>query len=108
MTIGIKSKIHRVVTGANYIRKHYHRPIDGCSELIPGGKVQVVNGNNGERLETYVIQGMESGESPKWPRSPKSTKGIFIIMSYAQINPNQAKSFQPKIIFPDTQTNTLR
>ena len=82
-----------------------------AADLVPGEKVQVVNINNGERLETYVIQGMrESGEiTLNGPAARKVQKGdIVIIMSYAQINPNQAKSFQPKIIFPDTQTNTLR
>lgn len=115
MTIEVlKSKIHRVtVTGAEleYVGSITIDPVlMNAADLVAGEKVQVVNINNGERLETYVIQGAKnSGEiTLNGPAARKVQKGdIVIIISYAQMNPEQAKSFQPSIIFPDTQTNTL-
>ena len=116
MTIEVlKSKIHRVtVTGAelDYVGSITIDPLlMDAADLVPGEKVQVVNINNGERLETYVIQGAKgSGEiTLNGPAARKVQKGdIVIIISYSQMTPEQAKSFQPNIIFPDTQTNTLR
>ncbi|MBN10664.1 MAG: aspartate 1-decarboxylase [Flavobacteriaceae bacterium] len=116
MTIEVlKSKIHRVtVTGAelDYVGSITIDPVlMNAADLVAGEKVQVVNINNGERLETYVIQGaINSGEiTLNGPAARKAQKGdIVIIISYAQMTPEQAKSFQPSIIFPDTQTNTLR
>lgn len=116
MTIEVlKSKIHRVtVTGAelDYVGSITIDPVlMDAANLVAGEKVQVVNINNGERLETYVIQGAkDSGEiNLNGPAARKVQKGdIVIIISYAQMTPEQAKSFQPNIIFPDTQTNTLR
>ena len=116
MTIEVlKSKIHRVtVTGAelDYVGSITIDPVlMNAVDLVAGEKVQVVNINNGERLETYVIQGAKSsGEiTLNGPAARKVQKGdIIIIMSYAQMTPEQAKRFQPSIIFPDTQTNTLR
>ena len=116
MTIEVlKSKIHRVtVTGAelDYVGSI---TIDAvlmyAANLVPGEKVQIVNTNNGERLETYVIQGeKDSGEiTLNGPAARRVQKGdIIIIISYAQMTPEQAISFQPNIIFPDSQTNSLR
>ena len=111
----IKSKIHRVrVTDADlsYIGSiTIDRDLIDAANFLIGEKVQVVNINNGERLETYVIQGAkDSGEiTLNGPAARKVQKGdIVIIISYAQMTPEQAKSFQPNIIFPDTQTNTPR
>ena len=81
-----------------------------AANLIVGEKVQVVNVNNGERLETYVIEGEKaSGEvTLNGPAARKVQKGdIVIIISYAQINLEEAKSFVPTIIFPDEKTNRL-
>ena len=110
----IKSKIHRVkVTDAdlNYIGSiTIDRDLIEAANLIVGEKVQVVNVNNGERLETYVIEGEKaSGEvTLNGPAARKVQKGdIVIIISYAQINLEEAKSFVPTIIFPDEKTNRL-
>ena len=110
----IKSKIHRVkVTDAdlNYVGSiTIDSDLINAANLIVGEKVQVVNVNNGERLETYVIEGEKaSGEvTLNGPAARKVQKGdIVIIISYAQINLEEAKSFVPTIIFPDEKTNRL-
>ena len=110
----IKSKIHRVtITDANL---HYVGSITidedlmDAANLIEGEKVQVVNINNGERLETYVITGKRgTGEiCLNGPAARKVSVGdIIIIMSYASIDFEQAKKFKPAIICPDTITNKL-
>jgi aspartate 1-decarboxylase len=110
----LKSKIHRVtVTGAelNYIGSI---TIDGnlmdAANLIPGEKVQIVNINNGERLETYVIEGTRhTGEiTLNGPAARKVQKGdIIIIISYCLLPHETAKNFQPKLIFPNEETNLL-
>jgi aspartate 1-decarboxylase len=110
----IKSKIHRVkVTDAdlNYVGSiTIDSDLIEAANLIVGEKVQVVNVNNGERLETYVIEGEKaSGDvTLNGPAARKVQKGdIVIIISYAQINLEEAKSFVPTIIFPDEKTNRL-
>ena len=110
----IKSKIHRVkVTDAdlNYVGSiTIDSDLIEAANLIVGEKVQVVNVNNGERIETYVIEGEKaSGEvTLNGPAARKVQKGdIVIIISYAQINLKEAKSFVPTIIFPDEKTNRL-
>lgn len=115
MTIEVlKSKIHRVtVTGAelDYIGSiTIDRTLMDAANIVAGEKVQVVNVNNGERLETYVIEGAKnSGEiTLNGPAARKVQKGdIIIIISYASINADAAKTFRPTLIFPDTATNTL-
>lgn len=111
----LKSKIHRVtVTGAEL---HYVGSITidatlmEAAQLVAGEKVQVVNVNNGERLETYVIQGEKnSGKiTLNGPAARKVQKGdVIIIISYAHMSPQEAQSFKPVVLFPDTETNTLR
>ncbi|MEC8090685.1 MAG: aspartate 1-decarboxylase, partial [Bacteroidota bacterium] len=115
MTIEVlKSKIHRVtVTGAelDYVGSITIDPVlMNAADLIEGEKVNVVNVNNGERLETYIIEGVKnSGEiTLNGPAARKAQKGdIVIIISYAQLTVEEAKNFDPKIIFPNTKTNTL-
>jgi len=111
----LKSKIHRVtVTDAdlNYIGSiTLDKRIIEVANLVVGEKVQVVNVNNGERLETYVIEGKEgSGEvTLNGPAARKVKKGdIIIVISYAQMDIEQAKSFKPTLLFPDESTNQLR
>ena len=73
-------------------------------------KVQVVNINNGERLETYVIRGKRgSGEiCLNGPAARKAAVGdVIIIISYAFLTPDEARSFRPSLVFPDTATNKL-
>jgi aspartate 1-decarboxylase len=110
----LKSKIHKVtITEANL---HYIGSISidedlmDASNLIENEKVQVLNINNGERIETYVIKGERgSGEiCLNGPAARKVTVGdIIIIMSYASVDFQEAKSFRPTLIFPDTKTNKL-
>lgn len=110
----IKSKIHRVtVTDANlnYIGSiTIDEDLMDAANLIAGEKVQVININNGERLETYVIKGKRgSGEiCMNGPAARKVAIGdIILIVSYASMDFEEAKTFEPKIIFPDSSTNKL-
>lgn len=110
----LKSKIHRVkVTGAdlNYIGSITidEDLMDGAN-LIQGEKVTIVNINNGERLETYVIKGQRgSGEiTMNGPAARKVQAGdIIIIISYALMDFEEAKRFNPQIIFPNEESNLL-
>jgi len=109
-----KSKIHRVtVTGADlqYIGSiTIDEELMDAANLIENEKVQIVNINNGERFETYVIRGKRnSGENIlNGPAARKVAVGdIVIIVSYATIDFEEAKSFKPRVIFPDTETNRL-
>jgi aspartate 1-decarboxylase len=110
----LKSKIHKVtVTEANlyYIGSvSIDEDLMDASNILENEKVQVLNINNGERLETYVIKGKRgSGEiCLNGPAARKVAVGdVVIIMSYATIDFQEAKSFRPVIIFPDTKTNKL-
>ena len=111
----LKSKIHRVtVTGAdlNYIGSiTIDRKLMDAAALIAGEKVQIVNINNGERLETYVIEGEEnSGEiTLNGPAARKVQKGdVIIIISYCSLSIEEAKTLQPKLVFPNESTNLLQ
>ncbi len=109
-----KSKIHRVTVTAsdlNYIGSITidEDLIEGAG-LVVGERVYIVNVNNGERFDTYVIKGKrKSGEiCLNGPAARKVQKGdVIIIISYAQMSVEEAQSFQPKIIFPDEKTNLL-
>jgi aspartate 1-decarboxylase len=110
----LKSKIHRVtVTGAdlNYIGSiTIDEDLMDAAGIIENEKVHVLNLNNGERFETYVIKGnRNSGDiCLNGAAARKVLPGdILLIMSYAIMDSNEAKSFQPVIIFPDTKTNKL-
>jgi aspartate 1-decarboxylase len=110
----VKSKVHRVtITGANlnYVGSiTIDEDLIEAANLIENEKVHVLNLNNGERLETYVIKGKRgSGEiCLNGAAARKAIVGdIIIIMAYALIDFNEAKTFKPSIIFPDTKTNKL-
>ena len=110
----IKSKIHRVrVTDADlsYIGSiTIDRDLIDAANFLVGEKVQVVNINNGERLETYIIEGKRgTGEvTLNGPAARKVQKGdIIIIIGYAQMEFEEAKNFEPSVIFPDESTNRL-
>jgi aspartate 1-decarboxylase len=110
----LKSKIHQVkITDANlyYVGSiTIDEDLMEAANIIENEKVQIVNINNGERLETYVIKGKRgSGEiCLNGPAARKCAKGdIVIIISYAAMEVEQAKTFKPIVIFPDTQTNKL-
>lgn len=111
----VKSKIHRVkVTGAdlNYIGSiTIDENLMEAANLIEGEKVQIVNNNNGERLETYVIPGKRnSGEIILNGAAARkvATGDIIIIMSYALMDFEEAKTFKPHLVFPDEETNLLK
>jgi aspartate 1-decarboxylase len=110
----VKSKIHRVtVTEAdlNYIGSvTIDEDLMDAANLIENEKVQIVNINNGERLETYVITGARgSGQiCLNGPAARRVAVGdIIIIISYASMDFEEAKSFKPVLIFPDTDSNKI-
>ncbi|MBE0673668.1 MAG: aspartate 1-decarboxylase [Bacteroidales bacterium] len=110
----LKSKIHMAsVTEANlyYVGSiAIDEDLMDAANLIANEKVQVININNGERLETYVIKGRRgSGEiCLNGPAARKVMVGdIIIIISYAAMDFEEAKTFTPTIVFPDTATNKL-
>lgn len=110
----LKSKIHRLkVTGAdlNYVGSiTLDEDLMDAANLIAGEKVQIVNVNNGERLETYVITGTRgSGEvCLNGPAARKVQPGdIVIVISYAQMDFNEAKVFKPSVIFPNELDNSI-
>ena len=113
----VKSKIHRVtVTEANlnYIGSiTIDAELMEAANLIPNEKVSIVDNNNGERFETYVIKG-EPGSGVICLNGAAARKvqpgDVIIIMSYAMMDfeeAKRAKSFKPAVIFPDTATNRL-
>ncbi|NPA44836.1 MAG: aspartate 1-decarboxylase [Chlorobi bacterium] len=110
----LKSKIHRVtVTGAdlNYVGSiTIDEAIMNAANLIVGEKVQIVNNNNGERLETYVIKG-EKGSGKIELNGAAARKvqpgDVIIIFSFALMDFEDAKKFKPWVVFPDTETNQL-
>jgi aspartate 1-decarboxylase len=109
----LKSKIHRArITEAEL---HYvgsiaiDEDLMDAANIIEGEKVQIVNINNGERLETYVIKGTRGSGTIclNGPAARKAQVGdIVIIISYASMKFEKARSFKPAIIFP-TPDNKL-
>jgi aspartate 1-decarboxylase len=110
----LKSKIHRVkVTEAdlNYIGSITLDPdLMEAANMIEGEKVQVLNCNNGERLETYIIEG-QRGSGVVCLNGPAARKvlpgDIVIVITYAQMSMEEAKTFKPAIVFPNPDTNKL-
>lgn len=110
----LKSKIHRVtVTQArlDYIGSiTIDQDLMDAAGIIPGERVYIVNNNNGERLDTYTIPG-ERGSGVICLNGAAARKvqpgDIVIIMSYATMPIDEARSFKPSVIFPDTDTNRL-
>lgn len=109
-----KSKIHRVrVTESDldYIGSiTVDEDLLDAAGIMVGERVYIVNVNNGERFDTYTIRGKRgSGEvCLNGPAARKVQKGdVIIIIAYAQMTPKEAKSFQPKIVFPNEETNLL-
>ena len=110
----VKSKIHRVtVTGAdlNYIGSiTIDEALMEAANMIEGEKVSIVNINNGERLETYIIKGnRNSGDiTLNGPAARKVQRGdIIIIISYGTLDFEEAKAFKPAIVFPNEKDNSL-
>jgi aspartate 1-decarboxylase len=110
----VKSKIHRVkVTGAdlNYIGSiTIDLDLMEAANIIEGEKVQIVNNNNGERLETYVIPGKRgSGEITLNGAAARrvAVGDVLILITYAFMDLEEAKEFKPSLVFPNEKTNTL-
>ena len=110
----VKSKIHRVtVTEANlnYIGSiTIDEDLLDAANLIANEKVSIVNNNNGERFETYIIKGERSSGVVclNGAAARKAQPGdIIIVMSYAMMDFEEAKTFKPSVVFPDTATNKL-
>ena len=110
----VKSKIHRVsVTEANlnYIGSiTIDEDLMEASNIIANEKVSIVNNNNGERFETYVIPGQRgsgviciNGAAARLVQPGD----IVIIMAFAIMEMEEARTFKPAILFPDTATNKL-
>lgn len=110
----LKSKIHRVsVTEAclNYIGSiTIDEDLMDAANVVRGEHVYIVNNNNGARFETYVIPG-ERGSGMICLNGAAArlvqVGDVIIIMSYASMDIEEARTFQPWVIFPDTKTNKL-
>ena len=110
----LKSKIHCVtVTEANLNHMGsitIDEDIMDAANMIAGEKVQIVDNNNGERFETYIIKG-ERGSGCICLNGAAARKvqvgDVVIIMSYALMDFEEAKTFKPTVIFPDTVTNKI-
>ena len=112
MIVVLKSKIHCVtVTEANL---NYMGSITidedllDAANMIAGEKEQIVDNNNGERFETYIIKG-ERGSGCICLNGAAARKvqvgDVVIIMSYALMDFEEAKQFKPSVIFPDKEAN---
>ncbi len=115
MTVEVlKSKIHRVsVTQANlnYVGSiTIDEDLMDAANMIEGEKVAIMDNNNGERFETYIIKG-ERGSGSICLNGAAARKvavgDVIIIVSFAHMDFEDAKSFKPWVIFPDTLSNKL-
>lgn len=110
----LKSKVHRaVITEAdlNYVGSlTLDEDLMDAANMIEGEKIQIVNVNNGERIETYLIKG-KRGSGTVCLNGPAARKGavgdVIIIISYGILPFEEAKTFQPTIVFPKEGTNKL-
>ena len=110
----MKSKLHCVKVTESNLNYMGSKTIDedlmDAANLIAGEKVQVVDNNNGERFETYIIKG-ERGSGCICLNGAAARKvqvgDIIIIISYAQMDFEEAKTFTPTVVFPDSATNKL-
>lgn len=110
----MKSKIHRVTVTEACLDYIGSITIDSllldAAGILPGERVYIVDNNNGERFDTYTIAG-EPGSGCICLNGAAARKvhpgDIVIIMSYAMMSPEEARTFKPTVIFPDTATNRL-
>lgn len=110
----VKSKIHRVkVTGAdlNYIGSiTIDEDLMDAANIIEGERVQIVNNNNGERLEAYAIPGPRgSGEITLNGAAARrvAVGDVLILIVYGFMDFEEAKNFKPSLVFPNEKDNTL-
>lgn len=110
----MRSKLHRItVTEAdlNYIGSiTLDAHLIEAAGLVIGEKVQIVNCNNGERIETYVIEG-KAGSGQVCLNGPAARRcqagDIVIVIAYGSMELEEAKGFKPNVVFPDTATNLI-
>ena len=110
----LKSKIHRVhvtQSNLNYVGSiTIDEDLMDAANMIEGEKVQILDNNNGERFETYIIKG-ERGSGCICLNGAAARRvavgDVVIIVSYATMDFEDAKQFRPWVIFPDTETNKL-
>ncbi|MAV51266.1 aspartate 1-decarboxylase [Flavobacteriales bacterium] len=110
----MRAKLHRLtVTQAdlNYIGSISLDPdLVEAAGLVEGEKVQIVNINNGERIETYVILG-ERGTGQVCLNGPAARRvqpgDVVIVIAYGMMTVEEARAFEPTVLFPDTATNRL-
>ena len=110
----LKSKLHRLsVTEAdlNYIGSiTIDKALMEAAGILPGERVFIVNNNNGARFDTYVIEGpAQSGMVCLNGAAARLAQvgDVIIVMAFAQMTPEEAKTFTTKVVFPDTATNQL-
>ena len=111
----MRSKLHRItITEAdlNYIGSITLDPdMIEAADLVLGEKVQIVNCNNGERIETYVIEG-QRGTGQVCLNGPAARRcqpgDIVIVIAYASMEIEEARTFKPTVVFPDTATNRVQ
>ncbi|MBK6343214.1 MAG: aspartate 1-decarboxylase [Flavobacteriales bacterium] len=116
MTIEVlRAKLHRVrITEAdvNYIGSiTIDEDLIDAVGFIEGEKVQVLNVNNGERLETYVIKGVRGSGAVclNGPAALRASVGdVVIVVAYARMTIDEARAYRPTVVFPDETTNRLR
>ena len=113
--IMLKSKLHRVTVTHAELEYEGSCAIDEtlmeAANMIENEKVQVLNVNNGERFETYIIKGERNSGviCLNGPAARRVSVGdLVIVVSYAHMDFEEAKTFVPWVIFPDSATNTLR
>lgn len=110
----VKSKIHRVTvteSNLNYIGSiTIDQDLMDAADILPGERVYIVDNNNGERFDTYAIAG-ERGSGMICLNGAAARKvqpgDIVIIMAYALMPYDEARTFKPRVVFPDTSTNRL-
>lgn len=116
MTIEVlRAKLHRVrITEAdvNYIGSiTLDEDLIDAVGFVEGEKVQVLNVNNGERLETYVIKGVRGSGAVclNGPAALKANVGdVVIVVAYARMTLEEARAYRPVVVFPDERTNKLK
>ena len=110
----MRSKLHQLtITEAdlNYIGSISLDPdLMDAAGMVEGEKVQIVNINNGERIETYIIKG-ERGSGQVCLNGPAARRcqpgDVVIVIAYGQMTIEEAKIFTPTVVFPDTETNKV-
>ena len=109
----MRAQLHRLTgtqADVNYIGSISSIPICEAAGLGEGERVQIVNINNGERIETYVITG-ERGTGQVCLNGPAARRvqpgDVVIVIAYGMMTVEEAQTFKPTVLFPNTETNRL-